>query len=268
MVVKIDLEKAYDRVDWQFLDNVLRSVGFQPRLRQVIRSCLESSSLSVVWNGTRLEPFTPQRGLRQGDPLSPYLFVLCMEVLGHHIANAVDQKQWKPVQVGKKGIRLSHLVFADDLLLFAEASNAQATIIHEVLHRFCKESGQKVNIAKSKVWYSSNTSRHLIHSISQHFGMITTTYLGKYLGLPLIHDRLRSQHFNYLVDKVHAKLGGWKGKLLSQAARLLLIQTVSATIPYYAMNVCHLPRRTLDALERANRNFLWGIVTLDLQSMK
>lgn len=81
MMIKIDLEKAYDRVDWQFLEEVLQKVGFTTTLIWVILNCIRSTKLLVIWNGQRLEAFNPERRLRQRDPLSPYLFILCMEVL-------------------------------------------------------------------------------------------------------------------------------------------------------------------------------------------
>lgn len=86
MIVKVDLEKAYDRISWSFLEQVLLKIGFNAHFTSFILSSLKTTSLSVLWNGKQLETFIPGRGVRQGDPLSPYLFVLCMEVLGQDIA--------------------------------------------------------------------------------------------------------------------------------------------------------------------------------------
>lgn len=98
MIAKIDLEKAYDRVDWDFLEEVLQKVGFGNQLTKVILNCIKSTKLPVLWNGQQLESFTPERGLRQGDSLSPYLFVLCMEVLHYKIQNAVTAKLVETLQ--------------------------------------------------------------------------------------------------------------------------------------------------------------------------
>lgn len=116
MIVKIDLEKAYDRIDWRFLEAILEQVDFETMLRKVIKNCISSSTLSILWNGECLDEFRPERGLRQGDPLSPYLFVLCMETLAHKINMATTQKQWKAVKASQGGTPISHLFFADDLL--------------------------------------------------------------------------------------------------------------------------------------------------------
>lgn len=148
-VLKVDLEKAYDRVDWTFLRAILDATSFKAELISLIMDCVTSTSLSICWNGEALEPFTPSRGLRQGDPLSPYLFVLCMEVLGHSINEGVERKQWSAVSVSRGGPKLSHIFFADDLLLFGEASFSQAQVMEYTLAQFCGFSGQRVNRCKS-----------------------------------------------------------------------------------------------------------------------
>ena len=101
LAFKIDLEKAYDRVDWGFLKQTLVSFGFPPPTVNLIMRCVTASSLSILWNGDRLNSFTPSRGLRQGDPISPYLFVLCMERLSCSINQQVDKGVWKPVAVSR-----------------------------------------------------------------------------------------------------------------------------------------------------------------------
>lgn len=127
-----------------------------------------------------------------------------------------------------------------------------------ILNAFCQESGQRVNFDKSKTWFSPNTSYATKVAISAQFDIAPTSDLGKYLGVPLASQRLGSVQFRYLVDKVGSKLGGWKCRLSSQAARLVLIQSVTSAIPAYAMNTCKLPRRTIEGLEKLHRDFLWG----------
>lgn len=134
--------------------------------------------------------------------------------------------QWRACKIGKDKLKVSHLFFADDLLLFTEASSRQAKVTKEILQIFFGESGQKVNATKSKAWYSPNTPLSLIRTVTGNFGIPSTTDLGKYLGVPFVHGRLRSQPFGYLLDRIHGRLSGWKSKLLSQASRLLLIHSV------------------------------------------
>lgn len=105
--------------------------------------CVSGPSMSLLCNGEKTEAFIPSRGLRQGDPLSPYLFVMCLERLCHLIEMSMDCKEWKPISLSRGGPKLSHICFADDLILFAEASVAQVKVIRKVLERFCFASGQK-----------------------------------------------------------------------------------------------------------------------------
>jgi len=141
MSVKIDLENAYDRLNWNFVEKCLEDCNFLPKLIQVIHHCISSPSYKILWNGEKTDSFVPSRGIRQGDPLSPYLFVICMEKLSHIIADQVDACYWKPMRAGRYGPQISHLVFVDDLLLFAEASIEQAHCVLHCLDMFCQASG-------------------------------------------------------------------------------------------------------------------------------
>lgn len=190
MLLKLDLEKAYDRIRWDFLEDTLMAAGLSARWIRWIMQCVLGPSMSVLWNGERTEAFKPLRGLRQGDPLSPYLFVLCMERLCHLIESAVKNKKWKPINLSRGGPKLSHICFADDLILFAEASVAQIRVIRGVLEKFCLASGQKVSLEKSKIFFSENVSRDLEKQISDESGIKSTRDLGKYLGMPVLQKRI------------------------------------------------------------------------------
>lgn len=119
MSIKIDLEKAYDRLNWNFVENCLNECKFPSNLINIIQHCISSPSFKILWNGEKTNMFTPSRGIRQRDPLSTYLFVICMERLSHIIADQVDGQYWKPMRADRYGPQISHLLFADDLLLFA-----------------------------------------------------------------------------------------------------------------------------------------------------
>jgi hypothetical protein len=121
IMYKIDFEKAYDSVDWNFLKITLTEFGFPTSTIDLIMSCTTSSSLSLKWNNEKLENFAPTRGLRQGDPMSPYLFLLCMEKLALLIQEKIDSNKWLPIRISSNGPAISHLFFADDCLLFTRA---------------------------------------------------------------------------------------------------------------------------------------------------
>ncbi|CAL1380692.1 unnamed protein product [Linum trigynum] len=129
MILKIDLEKAYDMLRWDFLRDTLKEVGLPSSWISCIMYCVEQNNMRVLWNGKLSQSITPTRGVRQGDPLSPYLFVLCMEHLSHRIDAVLYSGQWKHIRLTKNGPPLTHLFFADDLLLFAEAETRQIRII-------------------------------------------------------------------------------------------------------------------------------------------
>lgn len=116
-ILKVDLEKAYDRVKWSFLREVLMLSGSNRPFSDLIVHYISSNSLALCWNGKTLHILLPTRGLCQGDPLSPYLFVLCMEVMGHSLKNAVDSNVWRLVRVARNSLGISHIFFVNDLLL-------------------------------------------------------------------------------------------------------------------------------------------------------
>jgi len=258
MLLKLDLEKAYDRIHWDFLHDTLVSVGLPDCWREWIMKCVAGPSMTLLWNGEKADPFKPARGLRQGDPLSPYLFVLCMERLCHQIEISVASKEWKPINLSLGGPKLSHICFADDLILFAEASVAQIRVIRQVLERFCVASGQKVSLEKSKIFFSDNVSRDLATLISNESGIKATKDLGKYLGMPVLHKRINKDTFGDVVERVASRLAGWRCRFLSLAGRITLTKSVLSSIPVHTMSTISLPQSILNKLDSISRSFLWG----------
>lgn len=141
MVIKVDLEKAYDRLEWSFIREVLQEVKFPSDLIQLIMSCVSSTPSSILFSGGALDPFYPSRGIRQGDSLSPYLFILCMEVLGRVIKEKSANGEWSPVKASKSRLAFTHLFFADDLLIFAKADASNCNSVRDAFDEFCIRSG-------------------------------------------------------------------------------------------------------------------------------
>jgi len=136
MALKIDLEKAYDKLEWSFIRDVLIKVNIPIDLIDTIMSCVTTVSTSIVFNGEALELIYPSRGIRQGDPLSPYLFILCMNFLGQLIKEKCSAKLWRPIKVSQRAPLVSHLMFADDLILFSKADNVNCCAVRDVLDEF------------------------------------------------------------------------------------------------------------------------------------
>ncbi|KAA3482794.1 Retrovirus-related Pol polyprotein LINE-1 [Gossypium australe] len=258
MILKLDLEKAYDRVYWGFLRDTLDALDLPRDWTSKVMKCVETTSMQVLWNGEKTERFRPKWGLRQGDPLSPYLFVLIVERLSHLINQALFYKQWKPIKLSCNGPPLTHLFFADDLVLFAEASMEQVDIIKETMTKFCEASGQKVSLDKSVMMVSANTGEQKAKDLASRLGIKITKDFGKYLGVPTINGRITKNTFREVVTRVHKRLEGWQTQFLSFAGRLTLIKSVTSTIPLYTMQTLPLPASVCDVLDTANKRFLWA----------
>ena len=185
MAIKIDLEKAYNRLERHFIRDVLNLYNFPLNTVKLIMSCISGSFISFLLNGGKLDPFLPSRGIRQGNLLSPYLFILCMKVLVFLIADQCSSHRWDPLRSSQSGPSFSHLFFADDLVLFAKADLKSCHSIWDTLDTFCELSGQKVNMTKSKVFYSPNVSDESRESLCNVLGFRSTPNLGKYLGFPI-----------------------------------------------------------------------------------
>jgi hypothetical protein len=256
MSIKIDLEKAYDRLNWNFIEQCLEECKFPPKIIEVIHHCISSSSYKIMWNGEKTNSFNPSRGIRQGDLLSPYLFVICMEKLSHIIADQVEAEYWKPMRASRYGPQISHLLFADDLLLFAEASIEQAHCVMHCLDLFCQASGQKINSQKTQIFFSKNVDNQLRDDILLHIGFSHVNSFGRYLGANLTTGRSTRGHFKHIVQKIQNKLSRWKQQCLSLAGRITLSKSVISSIPYYHMQYAKLPKTICDEIEKIQHGFL------------
>ncbi|CAL1397558.1 unnamed protein product [Linum trigynum] len=258
MLLKIDLAKAYDRIDWHFLENTLKEAHLPNDCISLIMACVTSTSFQVLWNGGATESFKPSRGLRQGCPLSPYLFTLCIERLSHCILSEVKNGNWKPMKLSADGPPLSHLFFADDLVLFAEANPKHAEVVMSCMERFCLASGELISKEKSRVFFSKNTTRATRGEVCSRLGIQETQDLGRYLGMPVIHGRVTKSTYRFILEKIDNKLTAWKARTLSLAGRVTLALAVLNAIPNYAMQTSPLPAAVCDEIDRKIRMFVWG----------
>ncbi|KAK5802451.1 hypothetical protein PVK06_030042 [Gossypium arboreum] len=141
MAVKLDMSKAYDKVEWDFLKEVMLLMGFAEEWVTLVMRCISTISYIVNINGNRGSVFKPTRGLRQGYPLSPYLFLICNEGLLSLIRLAVEEGFLKGVKVSRRGPAISHLLFANDCIVFGEATKERATILKDILKEYERCSG-------------------------------------------------------------------------------------------------------------------------------
>ncbi|GKV07790.1 hypothetical protein SLEP1_g19511 [Rubroshorea leprosula] len=150
-IFKVDFEKAYDKVSWDFIDYMLMRMGFAAKWRKWMKECLQSSTVSILINGSPTRQFSVSKGIRQGDPLSPFLFLIVAEGLNGLMASAVDKNLFKGARIGNVDVTVSHLQFADDTIFFGEASKENIQVIKCVLRTFELASGLKINYGKSQL---------------------------------------------------------------------------------------------------------------------
>ncbi|CAL1353289.1 unnamed protein product [Linum trigynum] len=258
MALKVDMEKAYDRVEWPFLLAVLEKMGFNSTWQGWIHECLRSSSFSVLMNGTPSGYFTPSRGLRQGDPLSPLLFVLCTEGFAALLRKAIVEKRLEGVKVAPRAPRISHLFFADDSYLFLRGNLRECENLIEVLNEYEELSGQRVNLTKSAVCFSKNIIREDQDFLAAILGVGAVGVHDKYLGLPSLIARSKMTTFRYLEEKLLEHLQGWKRRTLSWAAKETLIKSVALALPLHVMSCFKLPLSLCRLLDRHMARFWWG----------
>lgn len=232
--------------------------NFPLPLINLILFSLTSAFFSILWNDIIGEAFHPERGLRQGCPLSPYLFVLCLEHLTRMIERLVQDQKWKPITLSRCGIPISHLFFADDMHLFAETSIEKIETIMACLHIFCAKSGEVINVQKSQIYFSHNVHTDLRSQICNLSKIQETKEIGRYLGVQILSRCDSKTEFAPLVTKIKTALQKWKGNCLNFAGRVTLAKSVLAAIPAYTMQSDSLPVHICQEIDRITRSFVWN----------
>ncbi|GKV09172.1 hypothetical protein SLEP1_g20714 [Rubroshorea leprosula] len=188
---KVDFEKAYDKVCWDFLDYMLMRMGFCNTWRMWIHECLQSSTISVLVNGSPSKQFSVSKGLRQGDPLSPFLFLIVAEGLNGLMSSAVEKELYKGVTVGKDAVMITHLQFTDDTIFFGEATENNIMVIKSIMRTFELISGLKINLQKSQLM-GINVEDGWGSKMAYRLCCKKGEFPFKYLGIPIggSHRRL------------------------------------------------------------------------------
>ena len=257
VIFKLDFHKAFDSVSWSFIDWTLSQMNFPPLWRKWISACITSASASILVNGSPTIPFMLQRGLRQGDPLSPFLFDLAVEVLNLLIHHAINKNMWKGISVGKDEIMISHLQYADDTILFCTPDISSLLNIKKSLILFDLVSGLHVNFHKSSIM-GINVSEEWIKNSAEILMCKRSIIPFSYLGLPIGGSTHKLAIWDPILKRIRKKLASWKGKLLSLGGRLTLIKSSMANLPLYFMSLFPMPKGIIEKITKIQRNFLWG----------
>jgi hypothetical protein len=258
MALKLDMEKAFDSMEWEFLLKILSLLGFHSIWIQWIRQCITTSSFSILLDGAPFEKFLPSRGLRQGDPLSPFLFILGSEILSRLIVREENLGLLQGIKMARMCPSITHLFFADDVIIFARAKANEAGVILKCLNTYSSWSGQNINVSKSAIFFSRNCSSSSKDAVNGILHLALLPSKAKYLGIPLLMHRRKKDSFIELKDRILAKISGWKAKLLSQAARTTLVKSVVNAIPTYLMSMFLLPKSLCVTINSSIRRFWWG----------
>ncbi|XP_021848080.2 uncharacterized protein [Spinacia oleracea] len=256
-VVKLDMNKAYDRVRWDFLFQALSKFGFPPSWVNIIRQCVSTVSYQVLVNGEPTRSFQPRCGLRQGDPLSPYLFVLCMEVFSALLRRAEQARLLQGISVCRGAPSVSHLFFADDALLFFRVSPDACNQVVSVLSKFSAISGQIINHQKSFVKFSPNTPQDYRDFLAASLSLGQRLSLGPYLGVPVDIGRSRCSAFFGLVDIIARKLANFSSRNLSAAAKLVVINSVLVASITHVLSVFLIPKSICERIDSLCLRFWW-----------
>ncbi|XP_015954786.1 uncharacterized protein LOC107479150 [Arachis duranensis] len=256
-IIKLDFQKAYDRVKWCFVDTVLENMGFGRTWRAWVKECVTSASISILINGSPSKPFKMERGLRQGDPLSLFLFVLVVDVLNRMIGEAVRNGRISPLLVERDNIELSHLQFADDTILFCPPEEGTVRNYKRLLRCFELISGLSINFEKSNL-IPVNCSQEWVSRMCQLLGCQEAILPVKYLGISLGANPWLVKTWKPVLDKIEEKLSLWKAKVLSKAGKLVLIKSVINSLPVYYLSLYKMPSAVARRIITLQRRFLWG----------
>ena len=258
MALKLDLNKAFNRVEWIILQEVMEKMGFSHRWISLIMVCVTTVSYSILVNGEPKGMILPTCGIRQGDPLSPFLFLLCTEGLHGLISNAAHIGDIHGFQLCRRSPKLTHLLFADDSLLFCKSDTVECQRVLDILGVYEKCSGQQINRSKTTIYFNKSTIEERRLAIKELLGVPEIREYERYLGLPSFVGKKKKASFEYIKERVWRKLQGWGEKLLSQAGKEVLIKVVVQAIPTYTMNCFKLPLGLCEEIESMIRKFWWG----------
>ncbi|KAL9664246.1 hypothetical protein QQ045_019645 [Rhodiola kirilowii] len=256
--MKTDMSKAYDRMEWSFLKQMLTKLGFPEKWIKFIMECVSSVKYKIKLNDMIIELPSPERGLRQGDPLSPYLFLLCSEWLSMKIAYEVAGGGIKGVKVCQGTPIISHLFFAADSVFFLRATDQNAARLKAVFGEYEDLSGQRINAVKSEIVFSRNVTTRSRQQIKGIFAVKQVEKHTKYLGLPIVFSHNKVELFKFIIENTWKRVMGWKELQLSVAGKEIMVKSVLQALPLYAMMCFKLPDTICKRLSGIIRKYWWS----------
>ncbi|XP_048613115.1 uncharacterized protein LOC125587045 [Brassica napus] len=258
MAIKTDMSKAYDRLEWDFIQAILLKMGFDTHWVKLMMACISSVQYRILLNGQPRGLIIPQRGLRQGDTLSPYLFILCTETLIANIKKAEREKQLTGMKVARACPSISHLLFADDSLFFCKAQEAECQTILRILQDYAAVSGQLINFQKSSIQFGhkiEDSKRQMMRDI---LGIQNVGGMGTYLGLPENMGGSKIQIFGFVQDRVSSRVNGWAFRYFTKGGKEVVIKSVVTAMPNHVMSCYRLPKANTKKITSVVARFWWS----------
>ncbi|KAK9075730.1 hypothetical protein SSX86_004059 [Deinandra increscens subsp. villosa] len=219
--------------------------------------CLASGRSSVLINGSPTQEFQIERGVRQGDPLSPLLFILGIEAIHVAMQQAVQAGLFSPISLPMNGPKLSHLLYADDVMFIGEASLENAQFLARFLRCFFLSSGLKVNFDKSKI-YGIGLDQNSLSVLASTLRCKIDKFPFTYLGVPIGANMKLKRNWKPVIEKLTARLNNWKSHVLSQGGKATLLKSVLGSLPLYYLSLFRAPCCVIKEMESIRLNFFWG----------
>ena len=218
--------------------------------------CVSTTAYSISINGSMHGFFKGKQGIRQGNPISPFLFVLCLEYLSRSLNQLKDNRDFN-FHPKCQGLNITHLAFADDLMLFSRGDVESVQVLMNKMRRFGDCSGLRVSMEKSNL-YAAGISRDDLEAIKSISGFSEGRFPFRYLGLPVASTKLTIAQFHPFTDRIAGYLNAWAGMKLSYAGRCELIRSILQGVECFWLASLYIPAGIRDRLIRMCRNFLWG----------
>lgn len=253
--LKIDIQKAYDTVEWVFLKDVLVAMRFLHEVVGWIMTCVTSPFCSISLSGYLEGYFKDAKGLRQGDPLSPYLFILIMEAFSFVLEEHIQQDGFV-FHLKCKELNISHLELADDMFIMCSATAESLQIVKHAIDDFGNILGLRPNLQKSNIFFPGVSDDEKV-VLSALMRMEVKELPIKYLGVPLISTRLKARDCEAIKGRILQRIQSWTSKYLSYAGRVQLVVSVLHSIQAYWSTMFVLPKKVLKDIDSVLTSFIW-----------
>lgn len=258
MLLKLDLEKAFDKLEWSFIHYSLSSLNFPPTFINLLCFALQLVIFQYWLMEILLNISNPHGELdKEIHCHLIYLFIIFLEMFSRRINTSVDYRNWSPVSLGQQGPQLSHLCFADDIILTSKITAKSCQAMVTTLTQFTNHSSQIINFDKSKILFCKNCSSNIRNTILQWFHITEGKTFWNYLGFSIFSSQPTKMDYQFLIENFKNKLAEWKIIFLTKTGRTTLIRSTLNSFPNHIMQYIKLPYNIITSLSRPQPRSRW-----------